>query len=290
MIGFTFDRDKQEIWLYYDGRNVAIYSLVDIDRINVADSIIIGGIPAGPLGGIHTFNGLVDEVMISGTRLSADSILRYYSTYVSPKHTEENSALPSELKVAVFNIWYGGRQTGKTIGVRRVVDILKKERADIICLIETNGSGQEIADALGYYFYLRCFIYSGGEASTMSGNLSILSRYPIVETVNVFKPFHSSGSVIQISTERQVVVMNNWLSTAPGRTYQLQTRKIPEIEIADFIQDNSYRRKKELWSILDEIAAYAQNTSERPSSSQVISIVVPTWIGLRRQQAATLAM
>ena len=104
-----------------------------------------------------------------------------------------------QLKVMTFNIWHGGRETGLEDGPRRVVDIIRDSGTDIVAMQETYGSGERIANELGYHFYLR------------SSNLSILSRYPIIDTLDAYDPFHSGAVTINV-LGKHFVVACNWLN------------------------------------------------------------------------------
>ena len=64
-------------------------------------------------------------------------------------------------------------ELGQEVGVNRVVEVIKAENPDVIEVVE-KPSSRYIADALGYYFYLR------------SSNLSIMSRYPITDTYDLY--------------------------------------------------------------------------------------------------------
>lgn len=108
-------------------------------------------------------------------------------------------AVGQQLKVMTFNIWHGGRETGEEAGPQRVVDVIRDSGADIVAMQETYGSGERIAKALGYHLYLR------------SSNLSIMSRYPIVDTLDAHDPFNSGAVVIEIDG-KHVVVACNWLN------------------------------------------------------------------------------
>ena len=103
------------------------------------------------------------------------------------------------LKVMTFNIWHGGRETGEEEGPLRVVDVIRDSGADIVAMQETYGSGERIAGELGYYLYLR------------STNLSIMSRYPIIDTLKAYEPFHSGAVTIDVDGQH-VVVASNWLN------------------------------------------------------------------------------
>ncbi len=104
-----------------------------------------------------------------------------------------------QLNVMTFNIWHGGRETGEEEGPLRVVDVIRDSGADIVAMQETYGSGERIAEELGYYLYLR------------STNLSIMSRYPIVDTLDAYEPFHSGAVAIDVNG-RHIVVSSNWLN------------------------------------------------------------------------------
>lgn len=104
-----------------------------------------------------------------------------------------------QLKVMTFNIWHGGRETGETEGPRRVVEVIRDAGADIVAMQETYGSGERIARALGYHLYLR------------SDNLSIMSRYPITDTLDAYNPFNSGAVVVDVDGQ-PVAVATNWLN------------------------------------------------------------------------------
>lgn len=103
------------------------------------------------------------------------------------------------LKVMTFNIWHGGRETGEIEGPLRVADVIRASGADIVAVQETYGSDERIAKALGFYRYLR------GE------NLSIMSRYPIVEVLDAGHPFHGVAARIDVPGG-PVTVASVWLN------------------------------------------------------------------------------
>lgn len=108
-------------------------------------------------------------------------------------------AAGQQLKVMTFNIWHGGKETGEVAGPKRVVDVIRDSGADIVAMQETYGSGEWIAKALGYHLYLR------------STNLSIMSRYPIVDTLDAYEPFNSAAVTIDVQGQ-PIVVACNWLN------------------------------------------------------------------------------
>ncbi len=110
-----------------------------------------------------------------------------------------HGVMAQQLKVMTFNIWHGGRETGEEEGPQRVVDVIRDSGADIVAMQETYGSGERIAEALGFHFYLR------------STNLSIMSRYPIVDTLDAYEPFYSGAVRINVDGQ-EIVVASNWLN------------------------------------------------------------------------------
>src|SRR5690606_3774249 len=109
------------------------------------------------------------------------------------------ASMAQQVKVMTFNIWHGGRETGEDVGPQRVVAVIRDSGADIVAMQETYGSGERIARELGYHLYLR------------SDNLSIMSRYPIVDTLDAYEPFNSGAVTIDVRGQ-PIVVASNWLN------------------------------------------------------------------------------
>src|SRR5690606_20917913 len=120
-------------------------------------------------GGVYwdSFNGQIDDIGLYAGALSATHIARHYQEISGKKPSPPpTDPAPDLFKVTAFNIWHGANEFGREAGKNILIDMLRDMNADAYTLIETYGSGPEIADALGYYLYL------------ISSNLSILSRYP----------------------------------------------------------------------------------------------------------------
>ena len=81
-------------------------------------------------------------------------------------------------------------------------------------MVETYGSGPIIADSLGYYFYLR------------SSNLSIMSKFPIGETIDMFRPFNYGGAEIHLSENQMIRVHPLWIHYLPDMN-NLKKDEIP---------------------------------------------------------------
>ncbi|MFT7619454.1 MAG: endonuclease/exonuclease/phosphatase family metal-dependent hydrolase [Planctomycetota bacterium] len=98
-----------------------------------------------------------------------------------------------------WNIWHGGKEDGEKIGPQKVIDVIKSSGVDLVAMQETYGSGELISEALGYHFHPR------------GTNVSIHSRYPIVEDLSVFEEFKCVGALVELPDKRQVAFYSIWL-------------------------------------------------------------------------------
>jgi len=252
-IAFSLDYEKQEIWFYLDGRNVAVYNVEGLKTAVSPLKTVIGGSDEYSDWGSRrewtAFNGLIDEVAIYDRAVSKENIKNIYNRFIEKKSDNYSEEIPpSKLKVQVWNIWHGGHRFGENVGVERVVDVLKKENADVIGIIETYGSGAIIADSLGYYFYL------------ISSNLSIMSRYPIDNTIKIFQNFNSGGAVLDLGQNRKIAFVDVWLHWLPDMCDLFRKETV----LADFLNEDRKTRQTELNAILSDIKPYANNADNIP--------------------------
>jgi hypothetical protein len=99
-----------------------------------------------------------------------------------------------------WNIWHGGREDGEVVGPKRVIEVIRDSGADLVAMQETYGSGELISSALGFHFHPR------------GTNVSIHSRYPIVEDLSVFEEFQCVGALIELpGTGARVAFYSIWL-------------------------------------------------------------------------------
>lgn len=250
-IAFSMNMDAKELWLYFDGRNVAIYNVENLTDAKSKMLTVVGGSDEytdwGSRGEWTAFNGLVDEVEVWNTPITAAHVASVYAALNPQPCAQVSAPEPDRLKVQVWNIWHGGRRFGKHVGVERVIDVLKKENADVIGLVETYGSGAIIADSLGYYFYL------------ISSNLSIMSRYPIEHTIKVFDSFFSGGALLNVGNKK-VAIFDIWLNYAPDECELFGGPKV----LKEFMKKEATTRQKEIKTILKEISPYVDNTHKVP--------------------------
>ncbi len=250
---FTVDRDRNEVWLYFDGNNVAIYNTPDLMSLESEYSTVIGGSDEkweyGSNGQWNAFNGYLDEIKVWNTVINSETVKELYAQFNSIAEKNKVNRDPRHLKVLTWNIWHGGHRYGNEVGLQRVIETIKSTNADLIGLIETYGSGEEIADALGYYFYL------------ISSNLSIMSRYPITETITEFKPFNFGGVKLNIGSSKELVFFDTWLHYLPDYSNSIiKENKTPKALIAD----EEGTRYGEIKEILRNITPYLKNSDETP--------------------------
>ena len=252
-IVFTVDREKQEVWVYLDGKNTAIYNTPGLGGLETKFSTVIGGSDEkweyGSNGQWNAFNGFVDEVKVWSSAVSATEVEKQYLQVFPNTMIKEETYNPAHLKIFSWNIWHGGHRYGQAVGLERVIETIKSTNADIIGLIETYGSGEIIADSLGYYFYL------------ISSNLSIMSRYPITETIKEFRPSNFGGVKLKLSANKKLIYFNTWLNYLPDVDASIRQKHESPQELT---QDEAATRHAEIKEILKRIDPYLKNTDNLP--------------------------
>jgi endonuclease/exonuclease/phosphatase family metal-dependent hydrolase len=249
-LAFSFDREKDEVWFYFDGENVAIYNVPGLGDLNNKNRTVIGGSDEyweyGSFGQWTAFNGYIDEVQIKNAFVDSKMIKENYGRFKSIKNAP---VLSSPLRVMVWNIWHGGRRYGKHVGVQRVIETIKQAQPDIVGLIETYGSGEIIADSLGYHFYL------------ISSNLSIMSKFPITETIKVFHPFNSGGAIIDLGNNKQIALVDTWLHYLPDYGKNIVEGKMTAKEL---IKAEDETRHSEIKAMVKQLDSHIKNTNQIP--------------------------
>ena len=114
------------------------------------------------------------------------------------------------IDVMTWNIWHGGLHGEKSAGFEKdsantanVLRVLQQEDPDVLFMQETYCCGMEIAKEAGYPYSWRG-----------SSNLSIHSKYPIIDTLHIYKPFNSHAVVLDIEGQ-QILCVNVWLHYLP---------------------------------------------------------------------------
>ena len=114
-----------------------------------------------------------------------------------------NKNSPHAVNIMSFNIWVGGGHHP----LKNTADIILQAQADIIGVQESTRDGKNsavlIADSLGFSSYV-------------NNNLTIISKYPIVDT-----SVNKHGVKIQINKDKYVWMFNIHLIYCPYEPYQL---------------------------------------------------------------------
>lgn len=132
-------------------------------------------------------------------RIVAISLVCAASMFEAAGQDAETGGTSKSLRVMTWNIWHGGRETGDVDGPRRVIETIRASDVDVVAMQETYGSGERIARGLGFHLHAR------------GKNLSIHSRYPIVEDISVFEAFKCVGAIIELPGKTQLAVYSIWL-------------------------------------------------------------------------------
>ncbi len=152
---------------------------------------------------------------------------------------------PSDIQFTVmtWNIWHGGihgpkeqnfkEDTANTVNILKVINL---ENPDIICMQETYCCGMEIAKQAGYPYSWRG-----------SSNLSIHSKYPIIDTIKLFRPFNSHAVVLDVQGQHFLCV-NLWLHYLPD-----YFRDIQKLSTDSLIAGEGLTRLKEIRAIMQRV-------------------------------------
>ncbi|MBS0029745.1 endonuclease/exonuclease/phosphatase family protein [Chitinophaga hostae] len=249
---FTVNRDRQELRMYLDGRNRAIYNIAGAGSFDSDLATVAGGSDEkweyGSNAQWNAFNGHIDDIKMWDTAISPGEVQQLYTKYL-PGEAEAPPTVPRQLKILSWNIWHGGHRYGQHVGLQRLIDVMKLANADVIGLIETYGSGEVIADSLGYYFYL------------ISSNLSVMSRYPITTTISVGKPSNFGGVTLMLGPGKELIFLDTWLHYLPDVSESIIAKnKSPEALIAG----EAATRQAEITAILQKIQPLTMNADKLP--------------------------
>lgn len=151
-----------------------------------------------------------DELTIWDRTLSVDEVRASYAAFFEPVVSEPSPKVEA-ITVGVWNIFHGGKHfTEEEHGWDSrvaVARILEREGVDVVMMQETYSSGDFIAAELGYTYATTV----DWDYLNQGANLSVLSRYPILEVqVPPNSPFMNVGVRIAVSESQDLWVMSNW--------------------------------------------------------------------------------
>ena len=141
-----------------------------------------------------------------------------------------------------WNIWHGGLHGNKSVefeqdtsNTTNVLKVLMLEEPDILLLMqETYCCGMDIAKDAGYTYSWRG-----------SSNLSIHSKYPIIDTIEIFRPFNSHAVIIDVDGT-SILFVNLWLHYLPDYFQDIITMTPDSL-----IQGEGTSRLQEITSIIN---------------------------------------
>lgn len=114
-------------------------------------------------------------------------------------------ASAAELKVMSYNILVGGGGLGQPL--TKTAEVISASGADIIGLQEQAGATASLASLLGYHYHVQ------------DGDISFLSRYPILETL-------PSGIRVELPQGQDAFLFNVHLAPYPYQPYDIRDGKI----------------------------------------------------------------
>ncbi len=169
----------------------------------------------------------------------------------SPAASVDAPVAAEPLDVLTWNIWHGGREDGEDVGPARVADVLRDSGAELIALQETYGSGELLADALGFHFHPR------------GTNVSILSRYPVLEDLSVGPEFNCAGALVELPDGGRAAFFSIWLPYS-GEIWAAGTRDTSDPAAMLAACQASDDLMSTLWPAIQERHAALKNAADVP--------------------------
>jgi endonuclease/exonuclease/phosphatase family metal-dependent hydrolase len=242
-IAFSVNVKQREARIYFDGKNRAVFSLHGLKKNILYPELVIGSDPLAIDMQMDAFNGLIDNFSIWARALS-DKDIKYSYLMHQGKEFPEITRSGDRFKVLTWNISRGGRHYGKKVGVDRIIDVIKGVKPDIVVLQETDGSGEMIADALGFYYFSR------------SPRLSVLSRFPFGKSYDIYLPETFGCVTVKANNDKEVFVCPVMLDSKPNTGAYVMTGKA----IPDTIIDREMEtRGLQMRFILGELSSFTIN-------------------------------
>jgi endonuclease/exonuclease/phosphatase (EEP) superfamily protein YafD len=152
----------------------------------------------------------LDELTVWDRALSREEVRGSYAEHYTP----DRDLTPREIStvtVGVWNIFHGGLHFSVEDhgwdSRLAIAQIIEKEGIDVVLMQETYSAGDFIAAELGYHFATTVDWDYLGQGS----NISVLSRYPIVELrVPEGAAFMNVAARLALSETQDLWAMSNW--------------------------------------------------------------------------------
>jgi exonuclease III len=144
------------------------------------------------------------------------------------------------IKMMTLNTWLGS--TAVKDGINKLIKAIELSGADIIGFQEAPDPGKEAAEKLGWYYY-----------QEGHNNCSIISKYPIIEAVDI-EGVSAILVKIQLSSEQDILVANAHLYYEPYGPYwaMFNSKSTEEILTMEYTI-----RGKEMSVLLKELSQYS---------------------------------
>jgi len=245
-LAFSYDENNEEARLYFDGINVACYSLYN-NHFQLNNPFIVIGDKELSKESYNLFNGHIDDLLIWSRVIDAEAINAIFNQRI--KKIRRSNKMDEQLKVMSWNISNGGQRDGRFVGLKRITEIIENENPDIVFIQESFNSGIKIADALGYAIYQR------------SDKLCVLSRFPFHQSHNIFNPENAGSIEINLGKEKFVVACPLFLSKEPDLTGYFMSA---EANVDSIETWEAASRGKEARFLLSELSQLSKGADKKP--------------------------
>jgi endonuclease/exonuclease/phosphatase family metal-dependent hydrolase len=138
-----------------------------------------------------------------------------------------------------WNLWHGAREDGEQAGPAKAAELLRESGADLIALQETYGSGELLAESLGFHFHPR------------GTNVSILSRFPILDDLSVHDEFQCVGALVELPGGKPAAFYSVWLPYS-AEIWQVGTRDTTDPASMRAACDASAKSLGAMWPAIRE--------------------------------------
>ncbi len=247
-IAFSLNFSNAEARLYYDGDNVAIYSLEKFNFNALQGSLMIGGEVSSAFPISDVLNGYVDDFYVWSRALTLSQVQALYSTKIN-KNTKRKHPKFDTLTVMTWNIWDNGQRTGKYTGLQRIAEIIEESGADLVSLQEAEKNAPIIADMLNFYLYQR------------GDGVTLLSRFPMERTYNLYQPNISGAVTVNIDKNRDVIVVPISLSYHPNQEPYILSN---QANVDTIISRELKTRASEIRYVVWELQSLLKNKNRTP--------------------------
>lgn len=152
----------------------------------------------------------MDELELWDRVLTPEEVLGSYTGHFQAAPVEQ-AASHQPLVAGAWNIFHGGLHSSVEVdgwdSREAIIEILRRERIDVLMMQETYSSGDYIAAELGFYFATT----SDFDNMHQGSNISVLSRYPIKDVyVPPKSTFNSVGARVAVRETQDLMVISNW--------------------------------------------------------------------------------